>query len=204
MSIQKLTDDLNIISSLSNRPTQTAEELKQEFDKAGNIIKNYLNNILTPNIDTEIEEKVNNSVSSIEEKVNNSVSSIDEAMSTLENNVNTIVSGLQTTIDVLEEEVANSNTTIKNQIKDIIKTQSFSKSFTVSAFSTQVQSMGTLSTPSGYTLIGLVEYSSTSSYFLNSFNFSGTTVYGKVHNTEKNERTATVACKALFLKNNLS
>ena len=51
-----LTEDMDIISKLSNRPNQTEpdeltpNEFKAEFDKAGNIIKTYVNEILVPAI----------------------------------------------------------------------------------------------------------------------------------------------------------
>lgn len=52
--ISRLTDDLNIISLLDNEPNDvgglSAEELKAEFDEAGLIIQNYINNILLPEL----------------------------------------------------------------------------------------------------------------------------------------------------------
>lgn len=51
MSLPKLTDNLNIISSLPDKPTQSATELKEKWDESGNIIKNYLNEQLIPKIE---------------------------------------------------------------------------------------------------------------------------------------------------------
>lgn len=51
MSLTKLTTNLNNISSLPDKPTLQSDELKQEFDKAGNSIKEYINEILTEEID---------------------------------------------------------------------------------------------------------------------------------------------------------
>ena len=52
--MNKLTENLNIIQNLSNQPTENAEELKRKFDEAGNIIKNYLNDVVEPVL-TQIE-----------------------------------------------------------------------------------------------------------------------------------------------------
>lgn len=50
MALTRLTDDLDIISVLDNEPNDvgglSADEFKAEFDKAGNIIKKYINEIL--------------------------------------------------------------------------------------------------------------------------------------------------------------
>ena len=50
MAIPKMTDDLNIIQSLSDLPNSedelTAQELKAKFDEAGLTIQNYINKIL--------------------------------------------------------------------------------------------------------------------------------------------------------------
>ena len=58
MSLTKLNDNLNNISSLPDRPSMTAQELKAVFDKTGNTIKNYINQILTTGIDKELMNKV--------------------------------------------------------------------------------------------------------------------------------------------------
>ena len=54
MSLPQLTENLNIIQSLPNKPTQEAGELKIKFDEAGNIIKVYINDTLLPAIETSI------------------------------------------------------------------------------------------------------------------------------------------------------
>lgn len=54
MSIPKLTENLNIHQSLPDQPTMTAEELKQEWDKAPNLIKDYINNLLIDGVEKEI------------------------------------------------------------------------------------------------------------------------------------------------------
>ena len=50
MALTRLTDDLDIISVLDNEPNDvgglSADEFKAKFDKAGNIIKKYINEVL--------------------------------------------------------------------------------------------------------------------------------------------------------------
>lgn len=62
MALPQLTENLNIIQSLPNKPTQEASELKIKFDEAGNIIKVYLNDTLLP----EIEKSISNAKTPIE------------------------------------------------------------------------------------------------------------------------------------------
>ena len=56
MALPQLTENLNIIQSLPNKPTEEANELKIKFDEAGNIIKVYLNDTLLPAIETLISD----------------------------------------------------------------------------------------------------------------------------------------------------
>lgn len=55
MALTEFTENVNNISSLSDRPNEldglTSNELKERFDKAGNDIKSYINNTLTKEID---------------------------------------------------------------------------------------------------------------------------------------------------------
>lgn len=50
----RLETNLNYISSLPDDPTETTAQLKQEFDKAGNTIKDFINSILEPEITADI------------------------------------------------------------------------------------------------------------------------------------------------------
>lgn len=52
MSFKKLDTNLNIHQSLPDQPTLSAEELKEKFDEAGNVIKDFINEHIT-----ELEEK---------------------------------------------------------------------------------------------------------------------------------------------------
>lgn len=74
MALTKLTDNLNNIQSLPNKPSLEADELKAEFDKAGNLIKAYINEILTE----EIEALITNTVESAKVVVENVLTSESE------------------------------------------------------------------------------------------------------------------------------
>lgn len=67
MSLTKFTENMNIISSLDNKPTLTAEELKAKFDEDGGGIKDYLNNTLTE----EIEQLVSGTKTSLQTIISN-------------------------------------------------------------------------------------------------------------------------------------
>ena len=55
MALTKLTENLNNIQALSDKPNETdglsADELKERFDLAGNTIKTYINGTLTEELD---------------------------------------------------------------------------------------------------------------------------------------------------------
>lgn len=59
--IPELDEDLDVIQKLDDEPNDvgglTASELKAEFDKAGNIIKGYINNELLPKLSGTIAEE---------------------------------------------------------------------------------------------------------------------------------------------------
>lgn len=65
MSLTKLTENLNIHQSLPDKPAQTSTELKELFDRAGNIIKQYINNTLTSEVDSNLNTKANSSEVSV-------------------------------------------------------------------------------------------------------------------------------------------
>jgi gas vesicle protein len=95
MSIRKLTDDLNIISSLPNRPTETSEELKAKFDEAGKIIKNYLNEVLTADTETEITRKVETATNLINQTISDLESSVETSITELNDEVSETINNLK-------------------------------------------------------------------------------------------------------------
>lgn len=58
MSLTKFNANVNIIQSLSDKPTQEASQLKSEFDKGSNLIKTYINETLTGEIETLVSTSV--------------------------------------------------------------------------------------------------------------------------------------------------
>lgn len=59
MALPKFLEDVNIISKLEDEPNDvgglTAEEFKARFDAAPNLIKQYINELLLPKIESDIE-----------------------------------------------------------------------------------------------------------------------------------------------------
>lgn len=78
MALTKLTANVNNIQALSDRPNLTdgltSAELKQRFDKAGADIKEYINDTLTSELDTELATipDVSNFVVTTDSRLSNS------------------------------------------------------------------------------------------------------------------------------------
>lgn len=94
MSLTKLTANLNNISSLPDKPTLQSDELKAVFDEAGNVIKEYLNEVLTE----ETEKLVSDTAKANKTTVENTLDSdsIANALSSAQGKV------LKTLIDNLD------------------------------------------------------------------------------------------------------
>ena len=58
MALTRFTGDADVISQLSNQPNDndglSAAQLKAKFDQFGSVFKNYLNNILLPEVESAI------------------------------------------------------------------------------------------------------------------------------------------------------
>lgn len=58
MALNRLTEDVNVISKLDNYPPDdpgmTPDKLKSLFDKGSNIIKDYINNTLIPQLEEQL------------------------------------------------------------------------------------------------------------------------------------------------------
>lgn len=61
MSLTKFSGATNNIRGLADKPTLSASELKEKFDKTGDDLKTYINETLTTEIETELGEKANSS-----------------------------------------------------------------------------------------------------------------------------------------------
>lgn len=66
MSLPKLTENLNKVSSLAEKPTLTAQQLQAVFDEAGNAIKDYINDVLTTAIEQLITSTVQTNKTTVE------------------------------------------------------------------------------------------------------------------------------------------
>lgn len=58
MSLSKLNENLNVHQSQPDQPSLTGDELKMLWDSAPNAIKNYINDVLTVELDKLLSSKV--------------------------------------------------------------------------------------------------------------------------------------------------
>ncbi len=116
MALTELTSNLNIHQSHPDQPALTADELKEDFDKAGNLIKEYLNETLLPelngiinslqNKDSNIDGTINNLQRIVEEATTNitniqtSISNINNSITSVQNKTNNYKSGANTKITI--------------------------------------------------------------------------------------------------------
>lgn len=85
MSLPKLTENLNKVSSLPEKPTLQSDELQAVFDEAGNVIKEYINNVLTGAIETLINTTVQANKTNVENTLTST--SITNALSSAQGKV---------------------------------------------------------------------------------------------------------------------
>ena len=108
--MEKFTEDLNIIRSLPDNPALTSEEFKSKFDEAGKKIKEYLNNIVGPEIEskageaemTQLNKKIDDSLAELESEVNTALetltASVNKSISDMQTSLNSSVSSLNTNV----------------------------------------------------------------------------------------------------------
>lgn len=102
MAITELTENMNIHQSLPDKPALSAEELKVEFDKAANLIKEYLNGTLLVELNSLINVLQNKDVT-IESTLNSLQTIVNEATTNITNIQNTtsnLKSGATTKITI--------------------------------------------------------------------------------------------------------
>lgn len=93
MSLPTLNENLNIHQSLPDKPALNAEELKHEFDKAPNLIKEYLNGVLLKEIDTLMVNLQNKDIT-LEIALNSLNGIVSEAVTNI-TNINSTLAGLK-------------------------------------------------------------------------------------------------------------
>ena len=107
MNLTKMTEDLNFISGLADQPTSTSSELKGMFDKAGNTIKDFINNTLI----TDIQSGVNDDINSAKKTILNAV---DDSLEELETTINEQIT------EKLEKIEESMQTAIENTASKVI------------------------------------------------------------------------------------
>jgi hypothetical protein len=102
--MEKFTEDLNIIRSLPDNPALTSDEFRSKFDEAGKKIKEYINSILGPEVESKAGEEELRILST------NLNTRIDTALEELEDSVNGAIEGLNSNIGNLSGDVAKKTT----------------------------------------------------------------------------------------------
>lgn len=94
MALTKLEENLNTIENLPDSPTLEPDELKREFDKSSILIKKYINEILTVEIDklisstsNEIKKMISSSKEEFNKKINDSKTEINKTINNSNKNV---------------------------------------------------------------------------------------------------------------------
>lgn len=91
---------------------------------------------------------------------------------------------------------------LNSNLKNLIKTQSFTASVLLPGKGEGNVNMGKINIPSGYTYIGVVSKDSDyGDQFLCSFQRYGSNMYVVIKNTYGSQLSGDVTCTALFLKN---
>ena len=123
MALTKLTSNLNSIQSLPNKPSLEAEELKAEFDKSANLIKEYINEILTEEIEALISSTVESAKIIVE-----SVLTSDSAVNALSASQGKVLKGLIDTMKTKLDGIATgaNKTTVENILTSTSTTNALS------------------------------------------------------------------------------
>lgn len=209
--MQQLETNLNFISSLPADPAMTTQALQQEFDKAGNVIKDFINNILEAEIESDIasclaeaKSYADTQIGAINLEADNI--SYDNTASHL---VATKVQGAIDELKTITATNASNITSLQSSINNKIKTQTITISDTTPAnFRGTIQGAN-LTIPTGYTFIGiaLLNRSSSPLYVdvIPNVMYNGTNylTYVNFINHEGRAITTTVKLTAIYLKNSI-
>jgi hypothetical protein len=99
MSLTKLTENLNKVGNLPEKPNLAPEALQAVFDEAGNIIKSYINETLTVEVEALINAKMQEAKVTVDNVLDSTSST--HALSALQGkNLNTMIGTKQKTISV--------------------------------------------------------------------------------------------------------
>ena len=148
--MEKFTEDLNIIRSLPDNPALTSDDFRSKFDEAGKKIKEYLNNIVIP----EIESKAGKSeMTQLNKK-------IDESLAELEGNVNSAIEELTTSVNTSLQSITKTANS-KTSYGDFVVT---THSIAYSCSQSEGKSLTETYTNSGHKPLGLVGHYYTNIY----------------------------------------
>lgn len=97
--MEKLTENLNVIQNLPDRPTLNTNELKAKFDEASGIIKKFLNEIVEPAV-TKIETDYikSNDLTVYKKEVQDTLDGFSKELDTFESTVNGLDEQIQTAV----------------------------------------------------------------------------------------------------------
>ena len=108
--MEKFTEDLNIIRSLPDNPALTSDEFRSKFDEAGKKIKEYINNILGPEVESKAGEeelrtlsgnlntKIDTALGELEGEVNEAIKSLTESVNESLQSMNSTISSTNSTV----------------------------------------------------------------------------------------------------------
>lgn len=90
MSIRRCTVDTNVISELPDAPAMSASELKGKFDTGESGLKEYINNTLIPDIESEISDESTSIRAVIDQKNTQYIQRFNDDEATIEEHTGTI------------------------------------------------------------------------------------------------------------------
>ncbi len=105
--MRQLETNLNFISSLPDDPTVTTAALKQEFDKAGNVIKGYINDTLLDDIVDADDSTAASVLSQVDGILDEFKDDIEDDMNDFKTEVNGAISDMQGTISSMSGTVGS-------------------------------------------------------------------------------------------------
>lgn len=114
MALTELTQNLNVHQSLPDQPALNADELKAEFDKAANLIKEYLNGTLLSELNTIITN-LQNKDTSLESAINSVKATVTEAVAN--------ITALQTSVKTNTSNISSLQTSVKTANTNISSMQ---------------------------------------------------------------------------------
>ena len=201
----QLETNLNFISSLPDDPTGTTAELKQEFDKAGNVIKNFINNTL----ESEITADIASCLASAKAYADSAIGELSFSASNISYD-NTLSGMTATDVQSAIDELKTGLTSVASAANSKLKYSDFAfTSTTINiSLSAAARKSGTQSiSKSGYYALGIIGDTSTSEaidirqkQITSRSNGSGVITYLVQNEDYGNPRTGKITFDILWVK----